>query len=53
MISFDEMLEQIEDATERAEQWRELAAEAERRKLLCEQLEIEKERWRRSGRRWI
>jgi len=44
LISFDEMLEQIEHATERAEQWRELAAEAERRKLLCEQLEIEKER---------
>ncbi len=44
MISFDEMLERIERATERAEQWRELAAEVERRKLLCEELEVEKQR---------
>ena len=44
MISFDELLDQIERARERDEQWRRLAAEVERREQLHDELIVEKER---------
>ena len=44
MKSLDEMLESMERATERADQWHALEAEVERRRALYEELVIEKER---------